>query len=133
MFPSNENYKDSKIESYQVDHEERQVLTKMFQESNKNDQDNKLLKLNQDGVGLDHAQSDNNQDMTSWKKELVNEFYTLGSICHSDNIDDKEKLDNHAKFSNLKIPPCRETVWSSFSSDPKSSISTFDSDLRKLV
>ena len=133
VFPSNANHKDYKKESYQVDQEDRQVLTNMFQESNKNEQDNKLLKLNKDLVGLDHAKSANNEDMTSLKKMLVNEFYTLKSICHSNNVIGEGKLDNHSKFPKLGIPPCKETGWSSFYPDPKSAISTFDSELRKLV
>jgi hypothetical protein len=133
VFPSNENYVDSKTESYQVDQDESQILTKIFQESNKNEPDNKLLKLNHVRADSDHVQSANNEDNTSWNKQALNEFYTLESICHSDHTDNEGNLDNHAKSLNLNIPNCKETVWSSLSSDPKSSISSFDNELMKLV
>ena len=127
VFTSNENHVESKPILYKVNQKERQVLSKMFQESNKNEQDNKMLKLNNQG----HSANSNNK--SAWQKHVVNEFYTLNSICHSEHANDKGNSDNHAKLLNPDIPPCKETLWSSLSPDPKSAISKFDNDLLKLV
>ena len=127
VFTSNENHVESKPILYKVNQKERQVLSKMFQESNKNEQDNKMLKLNHQG----HSANSNNK--SAWQKHVVNEFYTLNFICHSEHANDKGNSDNHAKLLNPDIPPCKETLWSSLSPDPKSAISKFDNDLLKLV
>ena len=62
----------------------------------------------------------------------MNEFYTLVSICHADNGNNEGNIDNHTKRLNPDIPPCTETLWSTLSPDPKSSISMFDTKLSKL-
>jgi hypothetical protein len=133
VVPSDKNYVDYKTVSYKVDKEERQIMTKMFQESNKNEEDKKLLKLNHGRVDSNNVHSVNKENKTAWKKQLVNEFYTLESICYSDHADAEGKLEKHARILTLDIPSCKETVWSSLSPDPKSDISKFDNEFLKLV
>ena len=90
-----------------------------------------MLKLNHVRVDLDNAQLENNEDSASWRKQLVNEFYTLVSICQYDNED--SNLDNHAQMLNANMTNCKETIWSSLSPDPKSTITKFDAELLKLL
>jgi hypothetical protein len=131
VFPSNKNYVNSETVSYQVDPEEVHILTKIFQESNQNEQDKKLLKLNHVRVHSDDVQLVDNEAMTSWLKQLVNEFYKLVSVCQYDT--EESYLDHHKQMLDLDIPHCKETIWSSLSPDPKSTISKFDNKLLKLV
>ena len=132
VLPSNEPYVDSETVTYEVAQEERQNLRKIFEQDEPN---NKFLKLNHARLDSDQVQSPKNEDETSWQKQVVKEFYSLESICHSDYVDGGRNLDDHhRKGLNLRtIPRCEETLWSSLSPDPKSAISRFDNKLMNLV
>ena len=88
-----------------------------------------MLALNQDRFNAAEGIDANKL----WHKRLVNEFYILESICFAGNHDDKDANDNHEKLIHPSIPPCEETLWSSLSPDPKSSISSFNQKLKTLV
>ena len=57
-----------------------------------------------------------------WQKLLANEFYLIDSLCQIYD-DDGFKIEDPAMVNPYRyIPFCEETLWSSLSPDPKSSI-----------
>ena len=122
VFPT-KNTVDHKSVSYQENHADYETISKLLKQT-QTDRDVRYLKVNQKFSEIDSIES--------WKKLLANEFYSLISMCHS-IIDNEEMKDNHENLSNHNIPHCKDTIWSSLSPDPKSSISTFDENLESFV
>ena len=122
VFPTKNNV-DHKILSYQENNADYETISKLLKQT-QTDRDIRYLTLNQKFSERDSIES--------WKKLLANDFYSLISMCHSIKDTDETK-DNHENLSNHNIPHCKDTIWSSLSPDPKSSISTFDEDLELLV
>ena len=118
VFPTQDDYE--KVSNSHIAQEERNMLLKIFRD-NHNEEDKKFKRLNLD--------RQNNE----WTKLLAREFYFLrdGGICQS-SFNDKS-LDNQTKKLSPGLPVCEKTIWSSFSPDPKSTISRFDKDLSRLL
>ena len=115
---------------YEVNEEESKELVKIFRET-QSKHDMKLLQLSDQYLYSKYYKLDTNHNTFESKLLLVKEFYSFLSIC---NVAKNETHhDNHVELSDQDIPVCKDTLWSSFSPDPKSSISTFDEQLRRLV
>jgi hypothetical protein len=115
---------------YELNEELSQELVKIFQET-QSKHDMKLLKLSDKYLYSQQFQQDTNNNIIWSKLLLVKEFYSLVSICIV--VNDETYNDSDIDVPDLDIPVCKDTLWSSFSPDPKSSTSTFDEQLGRLV
>ena len=117
IFPTKVDSNHKTVFQSLASQDERKFFSKIFQDSQSED-DLKYKNLNQDRHNL------------AWPKLLAREFYSLkNSICRSSIRAKPDNLDNLS----TDIAPCEETLWSSLSADPKSTITRFDKELSVLL
>ena len=121
VFPT-QNIDESNAALYNVSLVEQLKILKIAHES-ETKREKKLLEINRNLTS-----SSSNKELLF--NQLVNDFYTLVSIC---SVENGELINQNKKDPNQHISLCNETVWSSLSPDPKSDISRFDKELKLLI
>ena len=125
VFPTKNTVEYKTNSQLLVSKEERERLLKLFHKHSSDTQNNE---------GMTFKTLNLDQKKKEWPKLLAREFYSLkDKICESSFNDKSDHSDNQAKNRSPNLPLCEDTIWSSLSPDPKSTISKFDKDGSKLL
>ena len=105
--------------------ENGKALLNIFHES-KSELDIEFEKINKG-----HLKA-HNDDLEYWRKLLVNQFYIIDDVCIIDQDQDHISNENYKRLYK-HFTSCKDTVWSSMSPDPKSSIFQFNEAMKILI